>query len=370
MTKNQFHRAGRAIVVGLLGSGLAVGVAQAQENNARLYGFLNLGVLGVDDGFGTTTEFVDNDNAPSRIGVWWENEVGQGTLRFNFETALGFRGSSSFDQTGTPDFFFWDRTKIRHVDVSYEGSWGRVYLGQGSMATDGIAGADFSGTDYIATRSIGDIAGGFRFNDGGTLGPSVYGVFSDFDGGRLGRLRYDSPVFSGFQVRAAVGENILASGNDDLVYDLGFYYSGESGGLKYAARLGGEWTDYDAGGDAQSVVLSGSVLHESSGFNATLAYGQLEDDTRAADTDYIYTKLGVRRDWLDWGETALSVDFMWSNDSVVAGDEGFSWGLAATQVIEQYNTELYLAYRRHEYDVSGSNYSDIDAWMLAARWSF
>ncbi len=366
------HTKTSALALAALGMGLAASAVHAQENNARIYGFLNLGVMGADDGFSTTTELVDNDNAPSRIGVWWENEVGQGTLRFNFETALGFRGSTSYDQTGTPDFFFWDRTKLRHVDVSYEGNFGKVYLGQGSMATDGIAGADFSGTDYIATRSIGDIAGGFKFNDGGTLGPSVYGVFSDFDGGRLGRFRYDTPNFNGFQARAAVGENILASGNDDLVYDLGLYYTGESGNLKYAARLGGEWVDYDGGGSANSVVLSAALLHEPTGINGVLAYGKLDDDKRTLtnSSDYIYTKVGVRRDWFDWGETRLSVDFTWANDSVETGDDGFSWGLAATQVVESINTELYLAYRNHQYNAPGANYSDVDAWMLAARWSF
>ncbi len=361
-----------AVVLSLgLAGGVAATGAAAQENNARFYGFFNLIGTSTDDGFQTNTKLVDNSNAPSRIGLWWENPVGAGTLKFNFETAMGLRGSSSLSMTNQdPDFVNYSRTSLRKVDFSWGGDFGTIYAGQGSMAADGMTGADDSGTGYISTSAVADVSGGytFRMTGSGTPGPTVGAVFSDFDGGRLGRIRYDSPTFGpGFSVGASVGENILVSGNDDINYDLALRFSQDNGAMKYDARLGGLWVDGRNGNaDNSAVVGSFSVLNVSTGLNGKIGAGWR--DNSGLGSNYVYTKLGVRRDWWQAGETRLSADFFWGNDSVLAGDDGFTWGLQATQVIENANAELYLAYRQHSYDQPGASFEDVGAWAFGGRW--
>ncbi|MBO9408020.1 hypothetical protein J7399_11320 [Shimia sp. R9_1] len=345
------------------------------QNNAELYGHLNYGFIVVDDGDTTTSEFADNSNAVSRFGVRYSQPTGQGTFKFNFETGLGLAGSSDWSQINDPEFLEWERTNIRKVDFSYEGSFGKVYLGQGSMASDGITGASFSGTDGIATSAVADVGGGFHFSDGMVDGtePTVKSVFNDFDGGRLGRVRYDTPPLAGggLILSAAVGENILSEGVDDTVYDFGLVYNGDAGDLQYSARIGSEWTDFDAGGDANSVFGSFAILHTPTGLNGKIAAGRRDSDNSAVDSDYFYTKLGKRDfEWFAWGKTHLSADFFWANDSRLAGDDGFAWGLQATQELDNYNAELYLAYRQYQYEEPGLDYQDIDIFMVAARWNF
>lgn len=370
MQRSFRQKASRAVVATT--AVVTAGAVTAQENNAQFYGFINPIVVSVDDGFETNTQLADNSNAPSRLGFWWQTGLSGGTLKFNFETALGIRGASNLSQANPdPSFFNYTRGSLRKVEFIYEGNFGKVYVGQGSMATDSIAGADLSGNDFISTRSISDISAGYAFRQvgTGTAGPTVGGTFADFDGARLGRVRYDSPTFGGgFFVGASVGENILTSGNDDLNYDLALWYASENGGMKYAGRLGAAWVDGQNGNpDNNSVVGSFSALHLDSGVNGTIAAGWR--DNSGLGSNYVYTKLGIRRDWLSWGETRLSADFFWGGDYVASGDDSFTWGVQGTQVIDGTNMEVYVTYRQHSYDDgAGTDYEDIGVWGLGGRW--
>ncbi|MCP4821181.1 MAG: porin, partial [Shimia sp.] len=332
MQRSIRRNAGRAVVATTVMA--TAGAVSAQENNARFYGFLNPMIVSVDDGFSSNTQLADNSNGPSRIGLWWETGLSGGTLKFNFESSLGIRGAGGLSQTNPdPDFFNFTRASLRKVEFIYEGNFGKISVGQGSMSTDGMAAADLSGTSFASTRSISDISAAYAFHvtgsGGTTFGPTVGAAFSDFDGGRLGRIRYDSPRFAGgFGVAASVGENILVAGADDLNYDLSLLYDAENGGMKYMGRLGALWVDGRNGNpDNTSVVGSFSALHLDSGISGTLVAGWR--DNSGLGSNYIYTKLGIRRDWLSWGETRLSADFFWGNDSVTAGDNGFTWGVQA-----------------------------------------
>jgi hypothetical protein len=97
-----------AMVVG----SVAMTSTAAAEDGFRFYGFLNGAVTSVDDGVQRRNEFSDNSNAPSRIGAWYEMGTNAGTLKFNFETALGLRGTSSLSMGSNDDFFDWDTKPI------------------------------------------------------------------------------------------------------------------------------------------------------------------------------------------------------------------------------------------------------------------
>lgn len=351
-----------------VGVAVTAGAAQAQDG-FRFYGFLNPGYLSVDDGVGTTSGLYDNSNAPSRIGMWYETQMQNGTLKFNFETALGFRGTSSANQTSTPDSLDWGKTSLRKVEAIYvTDTAGTFYFGQGSMASDGITGGtDMSGTGLSGTVAEADTAGSFQFRTaGGALsGITVSDVFKDFDGGRKGRARYDTPEFGGgFIVSAAVGKEILKDDVNDTYYDLALRYGKDFGDTTVKATLAYAVTD-TSGGDVKAVIGSVGAKHKPTGLNGTLTVGD-QDNTG----DYVYAKVGLQRDWFAIGTTSLSVDAFQSNDMVTSGDKGVSLGFEAVQQVKATNMEVYFGYHQHAYDATGTVYQDINAYMLGARWSF
>ena len=124
-----------------------------------LYGQFDPAYLIFDDGVDSYGNLVDNVNSNSRFGLDFTQQYGENTFRFNFESAFGFRGSAGVSQVFKVDEFDWDRTNIRKVDFSLKTPmYGTFYVGQGSMATDGVAESDLSGTTLVTYSSISDTA--------------------------------------------------------------------------------------------------------------------------------------------------------------------------------------------------------------------
>ncbi|WP_204114665.1 porin [Shimia biformata] len=361
----------KRIYAGLAALPLGIGMAQtaAAEDGFRFYGFVNPAIVSFDDGATTTTEFADSSHAPSRIGIWWERPMSSATFKFNFETALGFRGTSSISQTTTPDIWDWDKTKLRKIDAIFETSTaGTFSVGQGSMATDGVTNSDLSGTSLTTYNAIGDSAGGFFFRtSGGALSTVKVGsVYPNFDGSRKGRLRYDSPDLGGLTLSASVGTEILSSGNDDVLYDVAARYAREFGSMKYVASAGVLWNDMDGGGTTHQYAGTFSALHMPSGFNVTVAAGQ-----NSADASYIYGKLGVRRDFFAFGTTSIAVDYYMGQDNVSAGDESDAVGIGIVQEIDSADLEVYFGFRQYGYaDTTATTYQDANSYLFGARWKF
>lgn len=330
------------------------------------YGQVSFGLFNVDDGTDTETFFALNDNTTSRVGFWLNSALESGSsLKFNFETALGIDGSSSATVDDNGIDFHWDETDLRKFEFIYETlSYGTISAGQGSMPSDGATEADFSGTSIIAYTGISDLAGGFEFrdDDGDFSGVTIGGAFSSFDGGRLFRLRYDTPEWNNIVVSVGAGIDILTDGDDDDYYDIAARYNAEHGTIKVDGRIGYAWVD---GGEE---LLVGSIggLHVSSGLSLSLAGGEQKD----GDSGFIYAKLGYQRDWFSFGRTFLSVDYNDGDDYVIDGSDSTSWAVAAVQKVDAYNLEIYAVYRNHDFDASGLDVEDIDAFALGARWKF
>lgn len=338
----------------------------AAQSTFDAYGQLNFGLFSADDGIDSATYLTDNDNSNSRVGVNWRMDYGGGrTLRFNFETGLGLRGSSAAtitDQSIDPSS---SKTELRKAEFIYTTpAIGTFSFGQGSTASDGAAEADFSATGVIAYSGIADLAGsiGFRGTDGSVSGIDVGDVFKSFDGARRFRARYDTPAWQGITLSASGGEEVLRDGDENEYYDLAARYAGDYGEVKVDARLGYSWV---SGGEE---LLMGSVaaLHVPSG--VSLAFSSGEQQT--GDDSYAYAKLGWLRDWFDAGTTALSIDFYEGSNYAVTGSESSSVGVAAVQKIDAYDLEVYAAFRTHELDNAGAAYADIDVFALGARWRF
>ncbi len=126
---------------------------------ATFYGQVNLTFQGVDDGEETYREFVDNSNSTSRVGLWIDVPMDANEFRFNFETGLGILNTAETNQIDDSNWIDWQRTDIRKLEGVFSGAFGAVWLGQGSMATDGAAEVDNSGTSVVGYVNLADFAG-------------------------------------------------------------------------------------------------------------------------------------------------------------------------------------------------------------------
>jgi hypothetical protein len=335
---------------------------------ATFYGQVNLTFQGVDDGEETYQNLVDNSNSPSRVGLWIDGELWGNRARFNFETALGIKGTSETSQNEDADWFDWQRTDIRKLEIVYSGDFGSVWAGQGSMATDGVAEIDNSGTSVVGYAALADTAGGFLFRDGPALsGVNIGSVFKDFDGPRRFRLRYDTPEYSGFTASAAVGDEVLSETDDASYYDAALRYGYDDDVVSFDAGIGYSWKD-DDGVMTEQLAASASGIHQPTGLNLTLAAGEQMSD----EGQFLYAKIGWRGDVLAVGETALSADIYNGNDFGVSGSTSDSWGLQAVQQFSDYGLEAYLGYREYSYEVEapGNDYEELSAVLFGARWKF
>lgn len=330
------------------------------------YGQINLGVINVDNGQDDETAVTDNDNSNSRVGAIFRQDLANGgQFRFHFETALGFTGSSSINGSDNSLDADYRRTELRKLELIYQTARiGTFSFGQGSIATDSTAEADFSGTSVIAYSSLQDQAGlqEFLLANGTSSGTQVGDAFSAFDGSRRFRIRYDTPTYKGFGLAISAGEEVLARGNDDEFYDIGLTYNKDYGDYKVAGRFGHSIRD----SDEAFTLGSAAILHEPTGLSFALAGGQ----ARESDAGYVYAKAGLQRDWVSFGRTHLSVDYYSGEDFAFAGSDSESFGIAVVQKVDAYNLEVYASYRTYEFSSAGSSNQDIDVTFVGARWKF
>jgi hypothetical protein len=333
-----------------------------------LYGQFSPAYQSFDDGVTTTDTLVDNTNSNSRVGMWLRHTYGTSAFAFNFETGLGFRPSALVSQNFTPKAVNWERTSIRKVDFSLNTErYGTFFAGQGSMSTDGVAEVDLSGTTLATYVSIPDTAGDFRFREanGDLSGRLIVGSFGDFDGGRRGRVRYDTPSFSGFTLSISWGKEILLQDSDLESTAIALKYAGEHGDFDIQGAVG--YAENDSGfnlSEFNDTIGSVSVLH-ASGVSVTLAAGD-----RSTTGNYAYGKIGYQGDWLSVGRTALSVDYYQGNDRSVEGAEATSVGLGAVQTFDRANLEAYLGYRDYDLTEPAAEYQQAASVLFGARWKF
>ena len=179
------------------------------------------------------------------------------------------------------DDYEFTNANIRKLDFTLANERvGKFWLGQGSMATDGIQEIDLSGTDVIAYSSVADSASGqiIRFSGPGlsfedSLSDLTIGdAFTNYDGPRRVRVRYDTPSYANFTFAAAYGRNLLADDEDEReqnIFDASLVYANEYETFEVEAGLGYYWQEDDIttwGGSA-------SALHKATGLNLTAGFG-------------------------------------------------------------------------------------------------
>ncbi len=349
-------------------------ILKGSGNRGYIYGQLNKGFLVHDDG--DDTEFyplVDNNNSSTRAGVKYVDEWGTDLTFFaNLEGEWKPYSTGNVNQENKNDVD-WDAHFLRKLEFSLDAdTLGRLWVGQGSSASDGSSEQDLSGTGVIAYSSIADSAGGqlFAFDDGSGLSDiSIGSAFSNFDGlGRLMRVRYDTPAFYGVRLSGSIGYNALG-GDEDEQWDLAATYSRNEESESFAAAAAIAYSEPNE--DTSRINGSASVLHKSSGVSLTFAAGN-DDRDGGSDPSYIYGKIGYAPMLTSVGPTAFGLDLYLGDDFVSSGSDSTSVGLSAVQTISYADTafDIYGLVRNHSFDESGINYQDGLSFLTGARWRF
>lgn len=340
------------------------------------YGQVSVGALAHDDGVSTRAYApVDNSNSGSRFGVLWQlHPLVQHDLVLRFETGITLSPTSRINQTtGTDWSLTRDDISLRKLELilnDFLQDGATLTLGQGSMATDGIAEIDLSRTALAAYSDVGPPAGGqfLRFSNGLLSTVQIGDVFDNYDGDRLTgynadgsrklRVRYDTRTWRGFSLAVAFGTDVVEGGNRNS--DLALRYENTHGDYRISGGLGYAFKE-----DREVTSGSLSLVHLPSGLTVTTASGR-----STAGGSYGYVKLGAIRDMFAMGETAFSVDYYHGTDVTGRDSLSRSVGLAVTQAVERRNVELFALLRRYSYDNPLADYREATSFLTGLRWKF
>jgi predicted porin len=295
-----------------------------------------------DDGRSTKAYFVDNDNSESQVRfVGTANPSEELTLGAAIELSIAPNKSGNVDQRNEETNNIFDQRK---TEITLESQrYGKLWFGKGNTGSYQAGAVDLSRTTAISYSTIVDTAGGlfFRERDGGELTDVRIGnAFNSFDGlNRRNRIRYDTPRFGGFHLRATAVS--------DQRYDGSLWWGGQGYGFKAAGAV----AIADPNEDDADLQYNGSfsALHEHTGLNLTLSFGLLDRNDQS-DQQNFFGKLGWRRDLFAIGETAFSIDYTRSRNLPTDSDDSYSIAAAAVQQIDRYGAELFALYRFHSLD--------------------
>lgn len=377
-----------------------------------IYGEINQALMYWDDGTEDNVYVVTNSTTKNILGF-------EGRATISPELSAGYRleiearsAPSDFVDQGAELGGFGDEGTgglfIRHSNWWIEHKWlGRVTVGRGSNATDGVAEIDLSGSSALGVSAVETWNEGFLLTNKstGTIvdvpGRSNIGLFVDlfagnFDGGRGDLILYETPVFGGFKASASWGED------DD--WDVALRYATEVAGFQIAAGIGyhdGVVTDTD---NLQTIFLetaprkewtgSASILHTPTGLFLTAAGGSRDwDPIGLSGEKYAYGKAGIFQRFNSLGKTSIFGEYyhVWdvgvengfipANGAIVCTndickEDASTIGFGIVQHIDAAAMEVYVGYRHYwadnitDPDTGVDNDIKFDAVMSGARIKF
>lgn len=256
--------------------------------------------------------------------------------------------------------------------------YGKLWLGQGPMASDSTSEVDYSGTDVITSGSeIQDQAGGVKFFNKRTQQKDARTIATVYDNYgqafRQDRVRYDTPSFNGFILGASHATR-------DIV-DAALKYAGEYEKTKFGAAVAVAknpfsgstrkgWEQYNG---SASILFANGIS-----FMGATGHRKFKDKGRDPGK-YWYGKVGYQFNYFQVGKTALAIDYAWSK--AIADDSSFtladfkvinterfnSYGLVAVQSLDSAATEVYAAARTHQLKRQGDWFHKILSFVAGVR---
>jgi hypothetical protein len=345
--------------------------ALKKKVDVTLYGQVSKAVMFADDGYTDDVFFVDNAISGTRLGVKAKSKLNE-EFSVGGELEFEWTQNNSNKVSMEEDNFDGGNAEKRQMKVYGQSkSAGKLTLGHGSVAADGIAQIDLSGTS-LSGRGDSAFGAGFLFYDNAASdysGVTVGKIFTDLDGGRMDGLVYDSPAFFGVTLSGTVAEDNY---NDVTVkYDHKFGDTQVKAGVAYTNEVEGSSSDNKLSGSA-SVMLP-------MGLNFTTAAGKNEfANTSYDDGTYWFGKVGYQMKALSLGSTSFAVDYGQYDDMTGATSlktqyKGEMWGAEMLQKFDDINTEFFVAYRLYELDDNGvtiTDYDNVSVILSGARFSF
>jgi hypothetical protein len=331
-------------------------------------GHVNRVITYADNGF--TSGITHNTNAFSQSRVRW---IGNGKINddLSVQTYIEMGNNTSMSNSGgqgTDDRGDVNGNALtdRFIEIRLTSkSLGKLYIGQGSTATDGTSEVDLSGTGIISLNGLGELVGGsepIRNSTTGAIVTTVANVFNNFDGdSRLNRLRYDTPTFAGFGLAASHGNGDRSA--------IALRYGGDIGGVKVKAAVGYTGQGLNSGTHDERYNGSASILFP---FGLSLTGGAAHRAARATsvDGDWWYGKIGYKFKGFELGETRLYADYSRNDDIQADNDEATYIGVGVVQIVEPLGAEVYLNYRNFDLDRPGTATDDVDTVSVGMRVSF
>lgn len=295
----------------------------------------------------------DNARAPTGAAIRVETDAQFDlTIGAVVEGFVSVNGSERIQFDGGHDRF---DGYIRRAEATLDhDAFGRLRVGHGPMATDGVLETDLSGTTIVTGADLSDIGGAFEFDEsdiGGRRARYRDGAL-DIDGlGRDLRVGWTSPALRGLTLSAAANW-----GGDQ---DVALRYQPElDGGWRAAAAFGfAAGVDSARDRDARLWSLSASALAPW-GTSVTIA-GAAPNPIRVAEDSsssefFYYAKIGQSFDLLPYGPTAVSFDYGFTQWRRVIGEDIEKYGVALTQSLFDDRLSLYAALHTSDLDESRS----------------
>jgi len=369
------------VVVLCVGGGNAfAGLLKAGDDkkSIEVYGQITRAILYADDGNEGEVYNVDNDNSSTRIGL---------RAKYSPDGKLTIGANLEFEYQVDPSDKVWqddknysgtdaDKFEDRIIEAYAQGFFGTVSMGKGSTASDGTTEKDLSGTKIISASKVHNMAGGIRFFDKTTNTLSttkVSTVFNNLDGYSMqDRIRYDTPLFHGFQLSGSLttGDDD-AAGDDATVTDAALTYKGSIGETTVQGAVA--YVNYGSTSYYKDLICGSISVLLKSGLNATFAAGTRDkSDSTLDDSSYYYGKLGYKVTIFSVGPTAFAVDYGTYTDinRTSNNDDADTFGIFVVQNVTQWKTELYLGYRNYSLNRAGSDFEDVNAVMTGIRIKF
>ena len=266
-----------------------------------------------------------------------------------------------------------DGPTIRHANVYISSAGGKLTIGQGSTAANGMAHADLGGASWL-----GGATNWCSYAGTGPACPSN-------DGGRQQVLRYDTPAIGPASIAISVG-------NDDY-WDAKVSVAGSVGDAGYDIRVGHiakrDVTVDEIDGDAGNITTASAAVAFGQGTSVALAWSQdktggFSNDDIDVDHSYLYAKLdhsygngsiGVytKSGSLDGG---LGDDISSELAGLRVNIDGTLWGIGIGHNLGAGAT-AYAGYRRISADGSATldetikgEMNDIDLFVAGIRVTF
>ncbi|MCP4410927.1 MAG: porin [Gammaproteobacteria bacterium] len=342
---------------------------QTAAADLSISGWINEGMTYWDDGQGSSiSQLSDNGTTlGSRITFAGKKDLIADTVNAGFEVILEPQSSVtpvlSANQDNLKTFNGGD-IGLLGSSIHVGGNWGKVTMGLQSMPTDNIAvlgdpsltiwsgiSPVFRGNGFFI-RGVGDGATNTTWGQFlQCLTTPGLGIGIDCNGIYRNGVRYDLPKFG--PVSVAVGY-----ANTDI-YDIAAKYNDTLGPLKTILHLGyarnsNGGTNVGASSSDVFQVQAG-LMHPDTGLFGTLAYQKEDADNATAgsgdDTDAYYLKVGIKKNWFGFGDTAFYGEFGMYNDQFGAGNAD---GISGSEIqrfgfsLDQNFSKELLIYGKYE----------------------